>query len=238
MFGFFGPKKPEVLEHWFTLVEFFQHSPNEFYALVEKGLQDRKVPGLAVARVDFAEGGILSVKREYLRLTRERLIFDICAAPFGTGFFFSSRFAELPLVINPLEVLVLFIGLGLLFGLFIKLFGFILGPLLVLTAVVFGLWFMRSAVALGLHDLDATLLKTPVISPLYERFIRKETYYRQDTRLMYLQTVPALVKQIVGEITAANGVKLLQQYEYKPILGDLYQPSQIRLGEQESVPPI
>lgn len=100
MFGQSKPKTAEVIHYWHELVPNFQTSPQDFYAAVEKSLQERKVPGLDSERVDFAEGGLLSAKREYLRLTRERLVFDICAAPFGTSFFFSCRFAELPLVID------------------------------------------------------------------------------------------------------------------------------------------
>jgi hypothetical protein len=32
-------------------------------------------------------------------------------------------------------------------------------------------------------------MKAPGIGPVYERFLRKETHYRQETRVMYLQTV-------------------------------------------------
>jgi hypothetical protein len=84
----------------------------------------------------------------------------------------------------------------------------------------------------AVDDVDASLLKTPVIGPIYEKLFRKETYYRQDTRLMYLQTVPAVVKEIAEEITTAKGVKLLKQYERKPILGELYQPVTTRLDEK------
>jgi hypothetical protein len=84
--------------------------PKEFYAAVERELKDREVPGLEIFYVDFAEGGLLSAKREYLRMTRERLVFDICAAPFGTAYFFSCRFAEIPAVIQLWQLLVVLIG--------------------------------------------------------------------------------------------------------------------------------
>ena len=87
MFGI-GTKKVEVMEHWYSLVPGFNTSTKDFYAAVEAELKACQVPGLDIACVDFAEGGVLSAKRQYLRMTRERLVFDICAAPFGTAYFF------------------------------------------------------------------------------------------------------------------------------------------------------
>jgi hypothetical protein len=219
---FFSPKV-EVLNHWYAPVDNFQFVTSEFYQMIEKELQARKVPGLEISRVEFSEGGLLSDKREYLRLKRERLVFDICAAPFGTSYFFSFRFVELPLGIKPLELLIFWVGLVLTFGLLAKLFGTISGILLFLALVVGAIWFLRNVIALGLKDLDATLLKTPVVGPIYEIFFRKETYYRQDTRLMYLTTVNNITKALVDEVTAAKGIKLVKRYERRPIFGELYQ---------------
>ena len=53
-------------------------------------LRRRKIPALKISRVDYDEGGLLAPRREYLRVTGEHHCFDLCAAPFGAGFFFSS----------------------------------------------------------------------------------------------------------------------------------------------------
>jgi hypothetical protein len=83
---------------------------------------------------------------------------------------------------------------------------------------------MRNAVAMGLKDLDATLIKSPVVGPMYERWIRKETYYRHDTRLMYLEIVESAVRKLADEAVTAKGAQLVRQYEQAPILGELYKP--------------
>ena len=70
MFGLFGKTKADVIDHWYALVPGFNSSAKEFYEAVEKELKEREVPGLEVFHVDFAEGGIMSNKREYLRMTR------------------------------------------------------------------------------------------------------------------------------------------------------------------------
>ena len=63
-----------------------------------------------------------------------------------------------------------------------------------------------------------------MIGPVYERLFRKETYYRKDTRLLYLSIVPEVVKRLAEEVSGAKGIKLGRQYEHAPILGELYKP--------------
>jgi len=50
------------------------------------------MPNVTLSRVTHSQSGIFSAKREYLRVVRNEYIFDICAAPFGNGFFFSWWF--------------------------------------------------------------------------------------------------------------------------------------------------
>src|ERR1700694_3829827 len=107
MFGLFARKKADVLSHWYSLVPGFAATTKDFYEAVETELKERQVPGLEIFRVEFAEGGLLSGSREYLRMARERLVFDVCAAPFATSYFFSCRFAEIPAVVQLWQLLVL-----------------------------------------------------------------------------------------------------------------------------------
>jgi len=230
MFGFFRPKKAEVINHWYALIPGFRTPTAEFYASIEAELKVREVPGLEMSRVEFAEGGLLSAKRTYLRMTRERLVFDVCSSPFGTAHFFSCRFAEIPAVIKLWQLAVTMIGVFVLIGLLWRTFGLIYGTLAIIVTFILGIYFLRNAVAMGLHDVDAMLIKSPVIGPIYERFFRKETYYREDTRLMYHDTVNEIVKAKVEEVTGAKGSKLVRFNEYDPIWSDLYKPRIVNLG--------
>jgi hypothetical protein len=230
MFGFFRPKKAEVINHWYALIPGFRTPAAEFYASIEAELKAREVPGLEMSRVEFAEGGLLSANRTYLRMTRERLVFDVCSSPFGTAHFFSCRFAEIPTVIKLWQLAITMIGIFVFIGMLWRAFGFIVGTLAIIVAFIFGIYFLRNAVALGLHDIDATLIKSPVVGPIYERFFRKETYYREDTRLMYHDTVNEIVKAKVEEVTGAKGIKLIRFNEYDPIWSDLYKPRIVNLG--------
>jgi hypothetical protein len=84
-----------VFSHWYYLFEGMQGSPQEFYAAVERVIAARQVPGASTSRVDWKEGGILSARREYLRVKRKKLVFDVCGAPFGPNFFVSWWLGEL-----------------------------------------------------------------------------------------------------------------------------------------------
>lgn len=229
MFNFFK-KKADVLNHWIAFADGFQTSPSEFYDALTKEMAARQVPQMELSRIELPEGGLLSEKRVYLRMLRERLVFDICAAPFGSGYFFSCRTAEIPIALQWWHLLLLFVvgwfATGWLFLLAYRFTGSFWLAVLALT-LLYGvtLYTLRNAVALGLQDLDSSLIKLPVIGPLYERLLRKETYYRIDSRLCYLEVVPTLVKKLAEDTTAAKGVKLVRQYELAPVLGELYRPS-------------
>src|SRR5713226_4848213 len=91
------PKQANVISHWHQLIENFQTSALMFYQSVETALQARAVPELHSTRVEHQESGLASAKRQYLRMHRGKHAFDICAAPFGTGFFVSWWLTEPPL---------------------------------------------------------------------------------------------------------------------------------------------
>jgi len=227
-------------------VDKFLFATQEFYAEVEKELIARQVPGLTISRVDFHEGGMLSDKRVYLRLARERLAFDICAAPFGRVFFFSLRIVEKPRL-GWLAVFLFFAALCAIYFAWLQAGSealTIIG-LVAIIALVYWLFRPQPVTTTSLANADANkptktikvpdfstiLLNLPIIGELYER-IRKDTYYRLDTRLMYVTVVKSIVEKKIEEITAAKGVKLIRRHEYDPILGELYKKVTIKPGEE------
>lgn len=179
--------RESVVDHWHEFVENFEMEPLEFYELVHQELNQRQVPGLGTFCVTHAEGGTGSADRLYLRLDRHAGHFDICAAPFGTGFYFSYRY----IVPTPVGVV-----MGILWG---------LGMIALVTglATIFGYLHWLTAIPVGM---GAMLLWTIAILSR-----RKETYHRMDTNLMYLATVPTVVKKIVEQVTLHQGVQLSQR---------------------------
>jgi hypothetical protein len=82
------PRTGDVVAHWHHFAQNFNISTLEFYQTVEATLTSKEAP-IRPQRIDWAEAGILSAKREYLRATYGRYSFDIAALPFGRDFFFS-----------------------------------------------------------------------------------------------------------------------------------------------------
>jgi len=80
--------------HWSQLIENLQATPQDFYRCVEESVERRHLPDSKRNRVQWREGGLISAKREYLRVKRKGELFDICGAPFGNGFFVSWWHAE------------------------------------------------------------------------------------------------------------------------------------------------
>ena len=167
MFAIFRSKKADVLSHWYTLVPGFNTSSQEFYGSVEAELKARQVPGLGMSRVDFSEGGILTDKRTYLRMTRERLIFDVCAAPFGTSCFFSCRFAELPSGLKASDVIFVLAAGGFLLAFCWHFLGYALGTIAIAAILLALSYLLRQAAATG-GNLNA-LLMDPCSAPYMKR---------------------------------------------------------------------
>lgn len=175
---------------------------------------------------------MLSDRREYLRISRERLTFDVCGAPFGTGFFVSIWCGEKQNRLGGLAIAFIAVAvLGWLDWLFHPDFGLyqllwrnlsisytqttltILGILVVLL--------VGMIVRTG-PNLDALLTGLPGIGYVYERFFRTITYYRFDKQCMYQQAVHAAVMQVIDEITTLQCIKPLSEFERRPRMLELF----------------
>jgi hypothetical protein len=224
IFGFEN-KRGQLLDDWLYSAEGLSLSPREFYTLVEKKLSDLKIPGMDIVHQEFAEGGLLSDQRIYLRLMRERLAIDTCAAPFGTIYFFSCRTVHIPALVRLWHIVA---ALGFFFGitiLLIKPLGFTFA-LIAIIALLFAMaGVLRNAGASAFADMDKLLLKIPVVATIYENWFRVDTYYRTDTRTLYCKLLPQLIKQAAEEICAEKGVKLVKRDQNAPLLQELAKPT-------------
>lgn len=203
MFGIWRRKKTEILGWWYVIFDNFDTPVSEFYDVIENDLQVLELTGLEASRIEYSEGGLLSAKRQYLRFRRERLVFDVCAAPFGTTWLFSCRFAVIPFSLRWWEVIVTFLMVAMLVGFYAAIFGLILGTILLVASLLSLLLLMRNTVALGMQDVDAALLQIPILGALYECFVRTESYYRIDTRNAYKDIVEKVVKTRIEQLGAS-----------------------------------
>ena len=232
VFGFEN-KKGDILGHWIAFHDNFSFSPQDFYDAIEKELQARKIPGMEISHEEFAEGGLLSDKRIYLRLFRERLALYTCAAPFGSGYFFSCRTVYVPALVRLWHIIAALVFFNIVGGLLMKPLGITFATV-AMIALMFALaGVLRNAATAALSDLDTLLLKIPVVATIYEDWFRADTYYRHDTRLIYLQRIPEIIKELAEDITAAKGARLEEQYERAPIFGELYKRVPPRKAEPE-----
>ncbi len=78
-----------VLSHWSHFFHSFSMSSDMFYGELEKTLQDHDMPHSVIERTKHKEAGMLSARREYLRIRHKDIVFDVCASPFGKNFFIS-----------------------------------------------------------------------------------------------------------------------------------------------------
>lgn len=226
-------KRGEILDHWISFVDDFSFAPQEFYAAIEKTLQEMKVPTMEMSHEEFREGGMLSDKRIYLRMFRERLAIYTCASPFGTGYFFSCRTVYVPALVRLWHILAAVLVFGNVERALLIPLGFSYS-IVATVALAFALIaVMRNAAAPGATNLDAVLLRIPVVSTIYQDWFREESYYRVDTRLVYLKRIPELVREVAEEIMATKGAKLQAEYERAPILGDLYKRQRSRPDSKE-----
>lgn len=212
----------EVLSRWCELIKDFNASPKEIYDIIERHVAAREVPELESTREFWHEGGALSAKREYLRLARERLVFEICAAPFGTGFFVSFRCCEIPLVVDPIAIFIILAVLGLAFVVLVSLFGSTWGVLILAFSLSLIVFLLRIAIARALSNVDRLLMKARLVAPLYEIFLRPVTYYRIDSTAMYLQAVQGATAEAFQSIFGDKGVDLLSETVSAPVLDEIY----------------
>ena len=211
-----------IISHWYQSFEGLQESPKEIYKSIEAAVAKRELPETSTSSINYFEGGPLSAQREYLRVSRGDLVFDICAAHFGKGMFVSWWLSE-----NRsnkgiwILIAVLFLEL-IFFGIFVTQFGFFQGMFaeVFYSFVLFLIvgWLVRK----GTIRIEDSLLEVPVIGIIYDRLFHPVTYYKTDTALMFQEAVRKSVNEVLDGITTAKGIKALTEEERKPILTNLF----------------
>lgn len=204
----------EVVSHWHHSVENFNTSTLELFVGIEGTLNEKLAP-VKTERVVFRESGVLSDKREYLRVSYARYSFDIGASPFGKDFFFSwwlvRRLPDASLMMGCAGIILMPIA----YLILAKILGAFLG-LVALIIVIGGLLVaaISNSGELGMMVEDA-LLSLPLIGALYRRFIRPVTYYSEDSRKMFEETVHRVVLQHVDGLLSVAKMPPLSPEESK-----------------------
>ena len=213
-------KNPEVISHWHLLMENFETSGMEFYAAVEEALKERSIPDIELSRVEWHEGGLATAGREYLRVQRSRLAFDVCAAPFGKGFFFSWWLARIPQKYGLLFLGLILLGSVIVYSILVQALGFVLAT--IAMPILIGV--LGILIRDGKIQAEEAILEIPLVGWVYERLFSPSTYYRLDTAMMFQESVRNAVMQVVGELRNEKGLRALSEAEAKPHLRELAGP--------------
>ena len=218
----------EEASYWSQLVEDFQTSSKEFYEQVEVCLKARRIPFHQTRRTIWSEGGLLEGEREYLQVEGQHHLIDICAAPYGTGYFFSTRLRPRKASHLWLWWLIFAIGTLALWGLLGRLLAvaspdvsatpfqlmlqvLMRGPVVLIPA---SLLLILCIVALGAKagkfEAEAAVLETPGVSWVYRVVFAPQTYYRQDTAVMFVTAVEGAVRSCIAQTTSRKGLRSLE----------------------------
>lgn len=109
----FRKTRKDFHSNWNTLIPNFSFSTKEFYELVQKELHAQGIKGVSFMRAHLPEGGIGSPRRRYLRINWKSYRYDMCGAPFGSGFFVSWWLMEKTPILKILLSKIPFIGMWL-----------------------------------------------------------------------------------------------------------------------------
>jgi hypothetical protein len=214
-----------VLSNWHTLFEDFSTSTQDFYAAVEAAIADRNLPDIKTSRVFFSEGGIGSAKREYLRIERQRIVFDISSAPYGKGHFFSWWLAKIPAKYGLFIVIGIALGclpfclifLGILLKIFEgSLFGMVVLPFVSLLVIPAVFLLLGLGVERGLIGDEEWVLSIPWVGYLYYVVFNPVSYYRLDTAMMFRDSIRSAVNEVINDLREEKGLRLLGDEELRP----------------------
>lgn len=212
-----------VTGSWRKLYEGVNLSSQSFYRAVEDGLSRRQVPGASASRVTHQEGGIASDAREYLRIERSGTRLDICAAPFGTGFFFSWWMTRKAPRWGPLYVIFVLVASWILWRgtlgiLDLPIFTSMLASLVILPAALWGVCLLGK---MTLPEFEDALLTLPLVGGVYQAAFQPLTYYRLDTASMFQAAVHSAVLEAIDELVEEKGLERLSEHERRPVFTGL-----------------
>lgn len=205
-----------VTGHWCQPNVGVSIPPSEFYELVTKEVMARNFPGVLFSRVFWKEEAFTGAKREYLRVQRARIVFDICAAPQGAGSFFSSWLCIVPPQISAAHLVGNFVGMILLIWLV---------PIAIVYAIALFIgcivWWGLSRITAKVSFKDDFILGLTGVGPILKFFAElKPTYYQIDAAIIFQSLVQDATLTVIDRLCEQQNARRLTEQERAPVLRD------------------
>lgn len=220
--GWRRTKNAEIISQWDKPFPGFNTSPSEFYSSIETAFAAHEIPEVEVKRVIWREGSFISANREYLRIGRKRHVCDICAAPFGKGFFFSFWGVLLPPSLSIFHWIGMVTTAFFFYFVFTTYWGYLKGSLYLLS-ILAAVWLIVRSGGTGNHaEVEEYLLGLTIIGAIRDAFYRDPTYFEIDTANMFQKLVHSVVMEAIDDLTDKKGLPRLTENERKPLFRDFF----------------
>jgi hypothetical protein len=194
-----------VVSHWHQSIVGLSTSSLEFYNAIEVALNAKEVK-VRIERLNWNEGGVFSGQRTYLRVGHAQFVFDISAFPFGKDFYFSWWLGRrVPGAAGLIGCLGL-VALPLIWATFFAMAGLVWGTLLFVTVLGAAFLAMGQRLQAGASETGDMVMAMPFFGAVFEKFFRPTTYYSEDTRIMFEETVHRVVIDVISGILTANAM--------------------------------
>lgn len=213
------PRRRDLIGYWSKHYPDFQLSSLEFYASLAEILRNQQVPELLILRKRWKESGLISSRREYLRISYGRYSCDVCAAPFGINYFFSCWTGLLPRKLTWRNQVGMATSFIVAFALLLAKAG--LGALVVLLMSI-GIFAMlrRRGLFQSQGQFDEFLSGITVIGPILDIF-RPLTYFEVDTAHAFHEMVQRCLLSMIDKVTEVHGLQPLTEKERAPVMREL-----------------
>lgn len=216
-----GPQ-PAVQISLRTIYPDTQFSPQTIYESISEEVVRKQVPGVYCDRVILRESGPFSPYRTYLRIHREFNDYFVCAAPVGTSFFVSVRTVDLFPHVKWFHYLLVLGFLAMVYqgG---RQWDGILGGVVATAVTISLVWsIFRYASCLPQSWLEERIVESPLAGPLFVRWFRPDTFFRQDIHAAFVSLVDAAIQKVVSGLDPAPPMRPDSQAQDGPIRRDLH----------------
>ena len=204
-----------IVSRWHRFLDGVELVPPKFYASLDRAIERRKIPGAKTSRVAITEHGVrgengaLDSDRICVRVQREGLTVDVCAAPFGSGSFVSmwTTRATRRGVVALIALLAVVVGVPLVLGAFAFLarsFGPFLGGAWTLVFVLLGAAILVYQVRQGFLRIETEVRALPVLGSIYDGVFRPAMHYGKDEEESFSKAVEAAVLETVEGLPALH----------------------------------